>query len=158
VSLSASAPGPGEGVLQVGRAAAGSLAWAAADVTAVVEEARRRLDLAAAASAAARWRTAPAAGRNSTDRLVLEIRGDGPLRLVIAEADARQPARHGQSAQIDLPPSAGQDTSRQGHRQGLAAGASQDGASYRPGQLVTGRSAPIWRYLEQSEQTRSAVW
>ena len=163
----ASAAAAGEGVLQVGRAAAGSLAWAAADVTAVVEEARRRLDLSPLAASACGRALAGAAlllrlARKSTDRLVLEIRGDGPLRLVIAEADAAGNLR-GMVGQpkIDLPANAaGRLPVGQGIGKGLLrVHREQEGASYQSQvQLVTGEiGADLAHYLEQSEQTQSAV-
>jgi molecular chaperone Hsp33 len=159
-------PGAG-GRLLVGRAAGGSLAWAAADVTAIIEEARRRLDFSPLAASACGRALAGAAlllrlARKPTDRLVLEIRGDGPLRLVIAEVDAEGNLR-GMVGQpkVDLPPTAaGKPPVGQGIGKGLLrVHREQDGASYQSQvALVTGEiGSDLAHYLEQSEQTQSAV-
>ncbi len=161
------ASGAAEGKLLVGRAAGGSLAWAAADVTVVVEEARRRLDFSPLATAACGRALAGAAlllrlTRKETDRLVLEIRGNGPLRLVIAEVDAEGNLR-GMVGQpkVDLPLTpAGKMPVGPGIGKGLLrVHREQDGASYQSQvQLVTGEiGTDLAHYLEQSEQTRSAV-
>jgi len=78
--------------LQLGLAGGGALRWAVADVTDVVEEARGRLDLSPVAAAALGRSLAGAAlllrlAAKTPSRLILEIRGDGPLGRVIAEAD-----------------------------------------------------------------------
>src|SRR5436309_14242633 len=80
------------GRLQLGLAGAGALRWAVADVTDIVEEARGRLDLSPVAAAALGRSLAGAAlllrlAAKTPTRLVLEIRGDGPLGRVIADAD-----------------------------------------------------------------------
>jgi molecular chaperone Hsp33 len=86
-------PGDGAaGTLQLGLAGGGALRWAVADVTGVVEEARGRLDLSPVAAAALGRSLAGAAlllrfAAKTPSRLVVEIRGDGPLGRVIAEAD-----------------------------------------------------------------------
>src|SRR3954452_22198515 len=76
------------GRLELGMAGGGALRWAVADVTDVVEEARERLDLSPVASAALGRCLAGAAlllrlSTKTPTRLVLEIRGDGPLGRVI---------------------------------------------------------------------------
>lgn len=82
-----------EGILEVGLAAGGWLRYGVADLGEIVEEARDRLDLGPIASAALGRSYAAAALllRMSTkvpSRLVLELRGDGPLRSVLVETDA----------------------------------------------------------------------
>lgn len=156
-----------EGKLLVGRAAGGSLAWAAADVTAIAEEARRRLDFSPLAAVACGRALAGAAlllrlARKETDRLVLEVRGDGPLRLVIAEVDAEGNLR-GMVGQpkIELPAArGGKPAVGKGIGKGLLrVHREQEGSSYQSQvQLVTGEiGSDLAHYLEQSEQTQSAV-
>ncbi len=88
-SWSAAQPGP----LLLGLAAGGRLRWAAVELTAAVEEARRRHDLSPIAAVALGRALAGAAllqrlSARSCRKLVLTLVGDGPLGRVHAEADA----------------------------------------------------------------------
>ena len=160
-------PPAGEGRLHIGLAGGGSLRWAAADLTPVVEEARRRLDLSPLAAAAlGRGLTGAALllrlAAKTPARLVVEIRGDGPMRLVLAEADQQgnlrgmvgQPRLHLPSAPGGKLPVG--DAIGKGLLRVLR---EQDGASYQSQvALVTGEiGTDLAHYLEQSEQTPSAV-
>lgn len=86
-------PGEGpEGRLDLGLAGEGSLRWAVADIGGLVEWARRRLDLWPVPAAALGRCLAGAAllqrlATKTPSRLVLEVRGDGPILRVLAEAD-----------------------------------------------------------------------
>ena len=157
----------GEGRLHIGLAGGGSLRWAAADLTPVVEEARRRLDLSPLASAALGRSLTGAAlllrlAAKTPARLVVEIRGDGPMRLVLAEADQQGNLR-GMVGQprLHLPEAPGGKLPV-GNAIGkglLRVLREQDGASYQSQvALVTGEiGTDLAHYLEQSEQTQSAV-
>lgn len=84
----------GRGVLEAGVAAAGGLRWVGVDLGPVVETARRRLDCSPlAATALGRCMSGAALllrlAAKTPSRLLLEVRGDGPLGRVIAEADDR---------------------------------------------------------------------
>jgi molecular chaperone Hsp33 len=86
------APIPAQGTLELGMAGNGSFRWAVADITDVMEEVRERFDLWPV-PAAALGRCLAGAGllqRLSTKTpscLMLEVRGDGPLLRILAEAD-----------------------------------------------------------------------
>jgi molecular chaperone Hsp33 len=156
-----------EGRLRVGLAAEGALRWAVADVTEIVETARERLDLSPVAAAAMGRSMAGAAlllrlATKTPTRLVVEVRGDGPIRRVVGEADERGNVR-GMVGEprVDVP-----------HRPDgkLAVGAAvgrgflrvvreQPGGSYDSQvELVSGEIGDdVAHYLAQSEQTRSAV-
>jgi molecular chaperone Hsp33 len=151
----------------VGLAAEGALRWAVADVTEIVETARERLDLSPVAAAAMGRSMAGAAlllrlATKTPTRLVVEVRGDGPIRRVVGEADERGNVR-GMVGEprVDVP-----------HRPDgkLAVGAAvgrgflrvvreQPGGSYDSQvELVSGEIGDdVAHYLAQSEQTRSAV-
>jgi molecular chaperone Hsp33 len=155
------------GCLEVGLAADGELRWAAADVTSPVEEARRRLDLApvpaiafgrCAAAAAMLLRLAEKAPR----KLEVDVRGDGPVGRVLAEARSDGGVR----GLVHNAQATGSDGDRD-YRVGPAVGRGmlrvrrleEGGASYESQvELVTGEiGADVAHYLEQSEQRRSAV-
>src|SRR5437588_9232724 len=79
--------------LQLGMAGSGALRWVAVDVTDIVREVRDRLDMTPVAAAAFGRAVAGAAmllrlATKTPSRLVLDIRGDGPLRQVLVEVDA----------------------------------------------------------------------
>jgi molecular chaperone Hsp33 len=81
-----------ESRLQVGLAGEGHLRWAVADLTSVVQEAQARRDLGPVATAALGRSMAGAAlllrlASKTPSRLTIDIRGDGPILRVIAEAD-----------------------------------------------------------------------
>lgn len=156
------------GRLQVGLAGDGGLRWAAANLTEVVETARDRLDLSPVA-AAALGRTVTGAAlllRMATKtplRLLLEIRGDGPLHQVLAEADQEGNLRGTVSprrvdvpftpeGKLDVGGAVGQGTLR------VLREYERGGRYHSQVKLVTGEVGDdIAHFLHQSEQTRSAV-
>ncbi len=151
--------------LEVGLAGSGSLRWAAVELAAVLEEARRRLDLSPIA--------AVALGRSLTgavllqriflktpDRVVLEVSGDGPLGKVIAEASESGHLRGlvgsphlatPTDGQMRIAPLLGEGflrVTREGDRGRYTSQVS----------LVSGELGDdLTHYLEQSEQISSAV-
>ncbi len=156
------------GRLEQGLAHAGDLRWAAVDLSAVVETARGRLDLSPVASAALGRALAGASlllrmALKTPSRLILEIKGDGPLGRVVAEVDDRGNLRGMvDNPRVDVP-----------HKSDgkLAVGAAVGSGVLRvireePGRrryqsevaLLSGEiGEDLAHYLEQSEQTRSAV-
>jgi molecular chaperone Hsp33 len=156
------------GRLELGLAGNGALRWGLADLTAVVQEARDRRDLGPVATAALGRSMAGAAlllrlATKTPSRLVLEVRGDGPILRVLAEAD------------------------KEGNLRGLVGDERVDVPHYDNGKLAVGRAVgkgflrvlreldggggyhsqvelvsgeigdDVAHYLAQSEQTRSAV-
>lgn len=154
--------------LELGLAGGGALRWAVVDLTDVVQEARDRRDLGPVATAALGRSMAGAAlllrlATKTPSRLVLEVRGDGPILRVLAEAD------------------------QQGNLRGLVGDERVDVPHYDNGKLAVGRAVgkgflrilrefeggggyhsqvelvsgeigdDVAHYLAQSEQTRSAV-
>jgi molecular chaperone Hsp33 len=156
------------GLLQLGLAGDGALRWAVADVTRIVEEARGRLDLSPVAAAALGRCLAGAAlllrlATKTPSRLLLEIRGDGPLGRVLAEADQEGNLRGMVgNPHVDVP-----NTPEGKLAVGRAVGKGtlrvlrehEGGASYHSQvALVSGEIGDdVAHYLEQSEQSRSAV-
>lgn len=156
-----------EGRLRAGVAGGGTLRWAAADITGVVETARARLDLSPVA-AAALGRTLTAAALllrlavKTPSRLVVEIAGDGPLGRVIAEADDEGSLRGmvgNRLADVPHTPEGKLAVGRAVGRGLLRVIRERDGASYQSQvELVSGEiGEDLAHYLEQSEQSRSAV-
>ncbi len=156
------------GTLELGLAAGGGLRWAVADVTGVVEEARGRLDLSPVAAAALGRSLAGAAlllrlAAKTPTRLVLEIKGDGPIGRVLAEADEEGNLR----GMVGDPRVAVAD--RPDGKLGVGSAVGQGllrvvrehagGGSYHSQvELVSGEvSEDLAHYLALSEQTRSAV-
>lgn len=161
-----------QGRLEVGiaREAAGdaALRWAVVDLTDVLKEARDRRDLSPVASAALGRCMAGAAlllrlSAKTPTRLVVDVRGDGPLRQVMAEADEEGNLRGMVGdAQVDVPhypngklavgTAVGKGFLRVLREHGR-------GASYNSQvELVTGEIGDdLAYYLQQSEQTASAV-
>ena len=156
-----------EGALEVGLAGGGWLRYGVTDLGEVVEEARLRLDLSPIAAAALGRAMSAAAlllrlSAKTPSRLVLEVRGDGPLRSVLAETDEEGHLRGMVgNPRVDLP-----------HGEGgkLAVGAAVGAGTLRvvrelPGgsyasqvELVSGEiGLDVAHFLRQSEQTRSAV-
>ena len=87
-------PSPGSSSLESGLASRGSLRWVAADITLVLEEARRRLDLSPIAAVALGRSLSAAAliqriSLKMPARVVLEVVGDGPMGKVVAEVDSK---------------------------------------------------------------------
>jgi molecular chaperone Hsp33 len=156
------------GSLQLGLAGGGGLRWGVAEVTGVVEEARERLDLSPVAAAALGRSLAGAAlllrlAVKVPSRLVLEVKGDGPIGRVLAEADEEGNLR----GMVGDPRVAVPD--RADGKLGVGSAVGQGllrvlrehagGGSYHSQvELVSGEiSEDLAHYLEQSEQTRSAV-
>jgi molecular chaperone Hsp33 len=157
-----------EGVLEAGLAASGAVRWVTTDITRPLEFIRRRRDLSPVSSAALGRSLAGAAmllriAAKTPARLVLEIRGSGPLGKVMAEADPAGNLRGLVSEpRVDVPHYANGK---------LAVGAAIGGGilqvlrEYDGGgryhsqvQLVSGEiGADLAHYLQQSEQTSSAV-
>lgn len=146
----------------------GSLRWAVVDLTDVLREARDRRDLSPVAAAALGRCMAGAAlllrlSTKTPTRLVVDVRGDGPLRQVMAEVDEEGNLRGmvGE-AQVDVPhypngklavgTAVGKGFLRVLREHGR-------GASYNSQvELVTGEIGDdLAYYLQQSEQTSSAV-
>lgn len=155
------------GRLRVGLAGEGSLRWAAAELTDVVETARARLDLSPVA-AAALGRTLTSAAlllrlaSKTPQRLLMEVRGDGPLRQVLAEADESGNLRGTVSPpRVDVPPTpAGKIDVGGAIGRGMlrVLREHERGRYHSQVELVTGEiGEDVAHYLHQSEQTRSAV-
>jgi molecular chaperone Hsp33 len=157
----------GEGLLEAGLAAGGDVRWVAADLTTPLEFIRRRRDLSPVAAAALGRSLAGAAmllrlSTKTPQRLVLEIRGDGPLRKVMAEADPEGNLRGLVSdAQVDVPP---YPDGKLAVGTAIGSGILQVLREYPGGryhsqvELVSGEiGADLAHYLQQSEQTSSAV-
>lgn len=154
--------------LELGLAGEGALRWALVDLTGVVQEARDRRDLGPVATAALGRSMAGAAlllrlATKTPSRLVMEVRGDGPILRVLAEAD------------------------KEGNLRGLVGDERVDVPHYDNGKLAVGRAVgkgflrvlrefeggggyhsqvelvsgeigdDVAHYLAQSEQARSAV-
>jgi molecular chaperone Hsp33 len=154
--------------LQLGMAGRGALRWVAADVTDIVREVRDRLDLTPVAAAALGRAVAGASmllrlATKTPSRLVLDIRGDGPLRQVLVEVDEHGNIR----GTVGDPRVVVPDLPNTKLAVGNAVGAGQlrvlrefgDGGSYHSHvRLVTGEIGDdLAHYLAQSEQSRSAV-
>jgi len=161
-------PAFAHGSLLVGTAGGDALRWVVTDLGAVVEEARRRLDLSPVSAAALGRAMAGSVlllrlAVKTPARLVMEIRGDGPLGTVVAEADELGNLR-GMVGEprLDLPstPEGKLDVSRAVGRRGrLRVIREREGSSYASQvELVTGEIGDdVAHFLDQSEQTRSAV-
>ena len=154
-----------EGRLQIGLAGQGTLRWAAADITGVLEEARRRLDLSPIA-AVALGRTLTAAtliqriSLRLSSRLIVEVLGDGPLGKVIAEADSQGRLRGLVGAPRIATPADGRMALAPLVGHGLLRVTREDERSRHSSQvaLVTSElGEDVAHFLEQSEQIRSAV-
>ncbi len=154
--------------LEAGMAGGGALRWAAADVTGIVREVRDRLDMTPVASAALGRAVAGASmllrlASKTPSRLVLDIRGDGPLRQVLVEVDQEGNIR----ATVGDPRVVVPDLPNTKLAVGHAVGSGQlrvlrefgDGGSYQSQvQLVSGEIGDdLAHYLDQSQQSRSAV-
>jgi molecular chaperone Hsp33 len=156
-----------EGRLQTGLAGDGAFRWAAADLTDAVEAARLRHDLSPVAAAAlGRTMTSVAlllrlAAKTPT-RLVMDVRGDGPLRQVLAEAEENGHLR----ALVGDPRASVPDRSDTKLAVGAAVGRGQlrvlredaHGSYQSQVELVSGEIGDdVAHYLQQSEQARTAV-
>lgn len=157
----------GRGTVQVGIVADAGLRWAAADFTQVIETARSRLDLSPLA-AAALGRTLTGAAlllrlyHKVTMKLLLDIRGDGPLGRILAEVDSDGRLRGTvQKPKADLPST---DDGKLAVGRGVGAGTLRVRREFPEGsyesevELVTGEIGDdLAHFLNQSEQTRAAV-
>lgn len=156
-----------DGRLIAGMAAAGWLRWAAVDIAAVLESVRLRMDLSPTSAAVLGRSLAGAAllqqfSTGGADRILLEISGHGPIRTVVAEADAE-----GRLRGLVDDPRAETLTDSFGE---LAVGAAVGGGTLRVVRARDGKvhssqveltrgdvGEGLATYLLQSEQTRSAV-
>ncbi|HXT22453.1 MAG TPA: Hsp33 family molecular chaperone HslO, partial [Thermoanaerobaculia bacterium] len=157
-----------DGRLEAGMAAGGHLRWVAVDLTAPVEFIRRRRDLSPVSSAALGRALAGAAmllrlQSKTPQRLILEIRGNGPLGKVMTEAEPNGNLRGlVGDPRVDVPAYA---NGKLAVGKAVGRGILQVLREYEGGgryhsqvQLVSGEiGADLAHYLEQSEQTRSAV-
>lgn len=154
--------------LTIGMAGGGALRWVAADVTGILREVRDRLDMTPVAAAALGRAVAGASmllrlASKTPSRLVLDIRGDGPLRQVLVEVDQEGNIRSTVGDPRVVVPDYPNTKLAVGH----AVGAGQlrvlrefgDGGSYQSQvQLVSGEIGDdLAHFLDQSEQSRSAV-
>lgn len=161
-------PVTAQGTLELGLAGNGALRWAVADITDVMEELRDRFDLWPVPAAALGRCLAGAAilqrlSTKTPSRLMLEVRGDGPLLRVLAEADDEGNLRgivgDGRVQVPDWP----------GGKLGVGRAVGkgylrvlreyEGGRSYQSQvELVSGEiGEDVAYYLSQSEQTKSAV-
>lgn len=155
------------GGLEMGLAGDGWLRYGVVDLGEVVEEARLRLDLSPIASAALGRAMAASTlllrlSLKTPSRLVLEVRGDGPLGTVLAETDVEGNLRGTvANPRIDLASrsdgklpvgeAVGRGTLRVIREHARGSYASQV-------ELVSGEiGLDVAHFLEQSEQTQSAV-
>jgi molecular chaperone Hsp33 len=155
------------GGLRTGLAGDGGLRWAAADLTAVIETARARLDLSPVAAAALGRCLAGSAlllrlAAKAPTRLVVEVKGDGPLGRVIAEADDAGNLRGmvgDPRAQVEPTAQGKLAVGRAVGRGMLRVLREHEGGSYHSQvELVSGEiGEDLSHYLEQSQQVRSAV-
>lgn len=157
-----------EGRLELGLAGDGAFRWAVADITNVVQEARDRFDLWPVPAAALGRCLAGAAlllrfSSKAPSRLILEVRGDGPILRVLAEADQEGNLRGlVGDGQVQVPDWPGGKLAV-----GRAVGRGflrvlrefEGGGNYQSQvELVSGEIGDdVAYYLQQSEQTRSAV-
>lgn len=151
--------------LETGLASLGTLRWVAADLTLVLEEARRRHDLSPlAAVALGRAMTGAALlqriSLKQPSKLVLEVKGDGPLGQVIAEVDSAGHLR-GMVADptVETPDGGAMKIGEAVGSGSLRVTREESGGRYTSQvELVSGELGDdLTHYLEQSEQIRSAV-
>ena len=152
-----------QGKLELGLASFGAFRWVAVDITDVLAEARDRFDLWPVPTTALGHCLAGAAllqrlATKTPSRLMLELRGDGPILRVLAEADEEG----------NLRGMVGDPKVETGLGVGKAVGhgflrvmrAFDDGRPNYQSQvgMTKGEIAlDLAHYLEQSEQTHSAV-
>jgi molecular chaperone Hsp33 len=158
-----------QGKLELGLAGGGAFRWAVADITSIVAEARERFDLWPVPTAALGRCLAGAAllqrlATKSPSRLMLEVRGDGPILRVLAEADEEGNLR-GMVGDpwVEVP---NWPNNKLGVGRAVGKGylrvirAFDDGRPPYQSQveLISGEiGIDVAHYLEQSEQTHSAV-
>lgn len=156
-----------QGSLEMGLAGGGWLRYAMADLGDVVEEARDRLDLSPIASAALGRAMSGAVlllrmSLKMPSRLVLEVKGDGPLGSILAETDEEGHVRgtvgnprvdlaERPKGKLPVGDAVGSGTLRVVREHTKGSYASQV-------ELVSGEiGIDLAHFLHQSEQTRSAV-
>lgn len=157
-----------QGTLELGMAGDGALRWAVADITEVMEDVRDRFDLWPVPAAALGRCLAGAAllqrlSTKTPSRLMLEVRGNGPLLRVLAEADDEGNLRgmvgDGRVQVPDWP------NGKLGVGRAVGKGYLRVLREYERGnsyqsqvELVSGEiGEDVAYYLSQSEQTKSAV-
>ncbi len=157
-----------QGTLEMGLAGGGAFRWAVADITEVMEETRGRFDLWPVPAAALGRCLAGAAllqrlSTKTPSRLMLEVRGDGPILRVLAEADDEGNLRGlVGDPQVQVPDWPG---GKLGVGRAVGKGFLRVLREYEAGnsyhsqvELVSGEiGEDVAHYLSQSEQTRSAV-
>ena len=157
-----------QGTLELGLAGQGALRWAVADITSVMEEVRDRFDLWPVPAAALGRCLAGAAllqrlADKTPSRLLLEVRGNGPILRVLAEADDAGNLRGlVGDGRIQVPDWPG---GKLGVGRAVGKGYLRVVREYAKGnsyqsqvELVSGEiGEDVAYYLSQSEQTRSAV-
>jgi len=157
-----------QGTLELGLAGDGAFRWAVADITDVMEEVRGRFDLWPVPAAALGRCLAGAAllqrlATKSPSRLLLEVRGNGPILRVLAEADAEGNLRGlVGDPRVQVPDWPG---GKLGVGRAVGKGylrvirEYEGGNSYQSQvELVSGEiGEDVAFYLSQSEQIRSAV-
>ncbi len=157
-----------QGTLELGMAGNGAFRWAVADITEVMAEVRDRFDLWPVPAAALGRCLAGAAllqrlSNKTPSRLLLEVRGDGPILRVLAEADDEGNLRGlVGDAQVQVPDWPG---GKLGVGRAVGKGYLRVLREYERGnsyhsqvELVSGEiGEDVAYYLSQSEQTRSAV-
>jgi molecular chaperone Hsp33 len=157
-----------QGTLELGMAGGGALRWAVADITDVMVEVRDRFDLWPVPAAALGRCLAGAAllqrlSTKTPSRLMLEVRGDGPILRVLAEADDEGNLRGlVGDGRVQVPDWPG---GKLGVGRAVGKGYLRVLREYERGnsyhsqvELVSGEiGEDVAYYLAQSEQTRSAV-
>jgi molecular chaperone Hsp33 len=157
-----------QGTLESGLAGGGAFRWAVADITDVMEETRGRFDLWPVPAAALGRCLAGAAllqrlSTKTPSRLMLEVRGDGPILRVLAEADDEGNLRGlVGDPQVQVPDWPG---GKLGVGRAVGKGFLRVLREYEAGnsyhsqvELVSGEiGEDVAYYLSQSEQTKSAV-
>lgn len=157
-----------QGTLELGMAGKGALRWAVADITDVMEEVRGRFDLWPVPAAALGRCLAGAAllqrlATKTPSRLLLEVRGDGPILRVLAEADEEGNLRGlVGDGRVQVPDWPG---GKLGVGRAVGKGYLRVTREYGQGnsyqsqvELVSGEiGEDVAYYLSQSEQTQSAV-
>ncbi len=155
------------GALEIGLAGDGDLRWAVVDLSAIVEVARERLDLSPVAAAALGRTLAGAAlmmrlAIKTPSRLLVELVGDGPLGSVLAEVD--DVGRLRGSVANPRATVTGREDGKLPVGQAVGKGRLRvlrelpNGRYHSQVELVSGEvGEDLAHYLEQSEQTRSAV-
>jgi molecular chaperone Hsp33 len=160
---------PAQGRLELGLAGQGAFRWAVADIKGVLAEARDRFDLWPVPTAALGRCLAGAAllqrlATKTPSRLMLEVRGDGPILRVLAEADEEGNLRGmvgDPQVQVADWPNGKLGVGRavgKGHLRVMRA--FDDGRPTYQSQveLISGEiGIDVAHYLRQSEQTYSAV-